>query len=95
MKNSTSNPPDNLADGPQEAGEFIADVPSQPSRDISDLASDHQQSSSARRDQHDQQQAEAELKAALGSDKSNNRASNSTRAATKLTPQDSTTGTHS
>lgn len=89
MRANLSNPPDDLRDGPQEAAEFIADVPSQPSRDQSSLPQDDQ----AGNDQRARQQADAELAAALGSSEIS--VADEARAAENPALPDTSTGTHS
>lgn len=89
MRENLSNPAEDLQDGPQEAAEFVADVPSQPSRDVSDQKPAPPSDASRA-----QQQADAELKAALGSSEIGDEgpaASNQT----KPTLPDIATGTHS
>jgi hypothetical protein len=93
MRDNISNPPEDLPDGPQEAAEFVADVPSQPSRDISDLKPNQQPNAKTNDNRRAGQQAEAELKAALGSSEvEGNLAGN---GQSKPSSQDIATGTHS
>lgn len=92
MRDNLSNPTENLPDGPQEAAEFVADVPSQPSRDINDSQPAQQSDAEASDEQRAGQQAE--LEAALGAAEINDEdlaANGQTRPASK----NIATGTHS
>lgn len=93
MRDNLSNPPEDLPDGPQEAAEFVADVPSQPSRDINDSKPKQQPNTAASDGQRAEQQAEAELKAALGSKELEDNLAASGQ--TKPPSKDIATGTHS
>lgn len=89
MRDNLSNPAEDLQDGPQEAAEFVADVPSQPSRDVSDQRPAPPPDASRA-----QQQADAELKAARGSSKISDE-DPAASSQTKPASPNIATGTHS